>query len=168
VKHWNFWWKCGVKIWSTALRLHFLGTRFHLASLFEQLHNKSIQDDILASLTIIVRHLLEQNYAAADKAYYQMTRGKSPHPQIFSKDVPYDVTQWFNTLKDWNSWWSNVKCSAFFVLKGNLLLLLKNIPGNIMIPNILGIFRGCETLTTLTNAFTFARFCTWGAMLSTK
>ncbi len=72
---------------------HFLGTQCDLAPLFEQLHNKSIEDDILASLTIIVRHLLDQNYVAADKAYYQMTRGKSPH-QIFSKDVPYNLTQW--------------------------------------------------------------------------
>lgn len=34
-----------------------------------KLRNKSIQDDILDSLTIIVGHLLDRNYVIANDAY---------------------------------------------------------------------------------------------------
>jgi len=79
--------------------------------LFKKLRNKSIQDDILDSLTIIVQHILDRNYIAANDAYLQMAIGNAPWPigvtmvgihartgreKIFSKHVAHvlnDETQ---------------------------------------------------------------------------
>ena len=44
-------------------------TQQYLKPLFKKLRNKSIQDDILDSLTIIVGHLLDRNYVIANDAY---------------------------------------------------------------------------------------------------
>ena len=44
----------------------------YLKPLFKKLRNKSIQDDISDSLTIITRHLLDRNYVAANDAYLQV------------------------------------------------------------------------------------------------
>ena len=44
-------------------------TQHYLKPLFKKLRNKSIQDDILDSLTIIVGHLLNRNYVIANDAY---------------------------------------------------------------------------------------------------
>jgi pre-mRNA-splicing factor 18 len=86
-------------------------TQSYLKPLFKKLRNKSIQDDILDSLTIIVRHLLNRNYVAANDAYLQMAIGNAPWPigvtmvgihartgreKIFSKHVAHvlnDETQ---------------------------------------------------------------------------
>nr|CAG4644689.1 EOG090X03WO [Leptodora kindtii] len=86
-------------------------TRSYLKPLFKKLRNKSIQDDILDSLTIIIQHLLDRNYVAANDAYLQMAIGNAPWPigvtmvgihartgreKIFSKHVAHvlnDETQ---------------------------------------------------------------------------
>lgn len=44
-------------------------TQHYLKPLFKKLRNKSIQDDILDSLTIIIGHLLNRNYVIANDAY---------------------------------------------------------------------------------------------------
>lgn len=44
-------------------------TQRYLKPLFKKLRNKSIQDDILDSLTTIVGHLLDRNYVLANAAY---------------------------------------------------------------------------------------------------
>jgi len=86
-------------------------TQAYLKPLFKKLRNKSIQDDILDSLTIIVRHILARNYITANDAYLQMAIGNAPWPigvtmvgihartgreKIFSKHVAHvlnDETQ---------------------------------------------------------------------------
>nr|CAG4649226.1 EOG090X03WO [Scapholeberis mucronata] len=86
-------------------------TQQYLKPLFKKLRNKSIQDDILDSLTIIVGHLLDRNYVIANDAYLQMAIGNAPWPigvtmvgihartgreKIFSKHVAHvlnDETQ---------------------------------------------------------------------------
>lgn len=86
-------------------------TQAYLKPLFKKLRNKSIQDDILDSLTIIVQHILDRNYIAANDAYLQMAIGNAPWPigvtmvgihartgreKIFSKHVAHvlnDETQ---------------------------------------------------------------------------
>nr|CAG4641592.1 EOG090X03WO [Eurycercus lamellatus] len=86
-------------------------TQQYLKPLFKKLRNKSIQDDILDSLTIIVGHLLNRNYVIANDAYLQMAIGNAPWPigvtmvgihartgreKIFSKHVAHvlnDETQ---------------------------------------------------------------------------
>lgn len=86
-------------------------TQHYLKPLFKKLRNKSIQDDILDSLTIIVGHLLNRNYVIANDAYLQMAIGNAPWPigvtmvgihartgreKIFSKHVAHvlnDETQ---------------------------------------------------------------------------
>nr|CAG4646159.1 EOG090X03WO [Macrothrix elegans] len=86
-------------------------TQQYLKPLLKKLRNKSIQDDILDSLTIIVGHLLTRNYVHANDAYLQMAIGNAPWPigvtmvgihartgreKIFSKHVAHvlnDETQ---------------------------------------------------------------------------
>lgn len=86
-------------------------TQHYLKPLFKKLRNKSIQDDILDSLTIIIGHLLNRNYVIANDAYLQMAIGNAPWPigvtmvgihartgreKIFSKHVAHvlnDETQ---------------------------------------------------------------------------
>nr|CAG4647797.1 EOG090X03WO [Moina brachiata] len=89
----------------------FAQTQQYLKPLFKKLRNKSIQDDILDSLTTIVGHLLNRNYVIANDAYLQMAIGNAPWPigvtmvgihartgreKIFSKHVAHvlnDETQ---------------------------------------------------------------------------
>lgn len=86
-------------------------TKVYLKPLLRKLKNKKIPDDILESLTDIVRHLLKRNYIMASDAYLQMAIGNAPWPigvtmvgihartgreKIFSKNVAHvmnDETQ---------------------------------------------------------------------------
>lgn len=86
-------------------------TRVYLKPLLRKLKNKKIPDDILESLTDIVRHLLKRDYIMASDAYLQMAIGNAPWPigvtmvgihartgreKIFSKNVAHvmnDETQ---------------------------------------------------------------------------
>nr|CAG4640759.1 EOG090X03WO [Eulimnadia texana] len=86
-------------------------TQSYLKPLFKKLRNRSIQDDIMDSLTCIVKHMLDRNYVAANDAYLQMAIGNAPWPigvtmvgihartgreKIFSKHVAHvlnDETQ---------------------------------------------------------------------------
>lgn len=89
----------------------FTQTKVYLKPLLRKLKNKKIPDDILESLTDIVRHLLKRNYIMASDAYLQMAIGNAPWPigvtmvgihartgreKIFSKNVAHvmnDETQ---------------------------------------------------------------------------
>nr|CAG4645447.1 EOG090X03WO [Lynceus sp. MCZ IZ 141354] len=86
-------------------------TQSYLKPLFKKLKKRSMPDDILDSLTTIVKHLLKRNYVAASDAYLQMAIGNAPWPigvtmvgihartgreKIFSKHVAHvlnDETQ---------------------------------------------------------------------------
>ncbi|XP_014239420.1 pre-mRNA-splicing factor 18 [Cimex lectularius] len=86
-------------------------TQQYLKPLLNKLKNKTLPEDILDSLTEIVRHLLDRNYIMASDAYLQMAIGNAPWPigvtmvgihartgreKIFSKNVAHvlnDETQ---------------------------------------------------------------------------
>ncbi|OQR76652.1 pre-mRNA-splicing factor 18 isoform 2 [Tropilaelaps mercedesae] len=55
-------------------------TDAYLAPLFKLLGRRTIPEDILEHLVIIVRHLIERNYVAANDAYLQMAIGNAPWP----------------------------------------------------------------------------------------
>lgn len=86
-------------------------TKVYMKPLLRKLKTRSIPDDILDSLTIIIKHLLSRNYIKASDAYLQMAIGNAPWPigvtmvgihartgreKIFSKNVAHvmnDETQ---------------------------------------------------------------------------
>lgn len=86
-------------------------TQIYLKPLFRKLKSKKLPEDILDSLTTIVKHLLDRNYIMASDAYLQMAIGNAPWPigvtmvgihartgreKIFSKNVAHvlnDETQ---------------------------------------------------------------------------
>lgn len=86
-------------------------TNSYMKPLLRKLKNRSVPDDILDSLTEIVKHLLSRNYIKASDAYLQMSIGNAPWPigvtmvgihartgreKIFSKNVAHvmnDETQ---------------------------------------------------------------------------
>lgn len=92
-------------------RATYTQTRVYMKPLFRKLKNKTLPEDILDSLTDIVRSLLERNYIRASDAYLQMAIGNAPWPigvtmvgihartgreKIFSKNVAHvlnDETQ---------------------------------------------------------------------------
>lgn len=86
-------------------------TKVYMKPLLRKLKTRSIPDDILDSLTLIMKHLLSRNYIKASDAYLQMAIGNAPWPigvtmvgihartgreKIFSKNVAHvmnDETQ---------------------------------------------------------------------------
>lgn len=86
-------------------------TKVYMKPLLRKLKTRSIPDDILDSLTEIIKYLLERNYIKASDAYLQMAIGNAPWPigvtmvgihartgreKIFSKNVAHvlnDETQ---------------------------------------------------------------------------
>lgn len=86
-------------------------TKVYMKPLLRKLKTKSIPDDILDSLTEIIKHLLSRNYIKASDSYLQMAIGNAPWPigvtmvgihartgreKIFSKNVAHvmnDETQ---------------------------------------------------------------------------
>ena len=96
---------------SKIARATFTQTRVYLKPLLRKLKNNSIPDDILESLTDIVKDLLRRNYIKASDAYLTMAIGNAPWPigvtmvgihartgreKIFSKNVAHvmnDETQ---------------------------------------------------------------------------
>lgn len=96
---------------SKIARATYTQTRVYMRPLLRKLRNKSLPEDILDSLTDIVRLLLDRNYIKASDAYLQMAIGNAPWPigvtmvgihartgreKIFSKNVAHvlnDETQ---------------------------------------------------------------------------
>lgn len=92
-------------------RATFTQTRVYLKPLLRKLKNKTLPEDILDSLTDIVKHLLKRDYLKASDAYLTMAIGNAPWPigvtmvgihartgreKIFSKNVAHvmnDETQ---------------------------------------------------------------------------
>ncbi|XP_031640235.1 pre-mRNA-splicing factor 18 [Contarinia nasturtii] len=86
-------------------------TKVYMKPLLRKLKTRQIPDDILDSLTEIIKHLLSRNYIKASDAYLQMAIGNAPWPigvtmvgihartgreKIFSKNVAHvmnDETQ---------------------------------------------------------------------------
>lgn len=86
-------------------------TKVYMKPLLRKLKTKSLPEDILDSLTTIIKHLLSRNYIKASDAYLQMAIGNAPWPigvtmvgihartgreKIFSKNVAHvmnDETQ---------------------------------------------------------------------------
>lgn len=86
-------------------------TKVYMKPLLRKLKTRSIPEDILDSLTEIIKHLLSRNYIKASDAYLQMAIGNAPWPigvtmvgihartgreKIFSKNVAHvlnDETQ---------------------------------------------------------------------------
>ncbi|KAK7603066.1 hypothetical protein V9T40_003065 [Parthenolecanium corni] len=110
-------------------RATYTQTQIYLKPLFRKLKSKKLPEDILDSLTIIIRHLLDRNYIMASDAYLQMAIGNAPWPigvtmvgihartgreKIFSKNVAHvlnDETQrkYIQALKRLMT-----KCQQFF------------------------------------------------------
>jgi len=104
-------------------------TQLYLKPLLRKLNNSSLPDDILDSLTLITKHMLEKDYLRASDAYLEMAIGNAPWPigvtmvgihartgreKIFSKNVAHvlnDETQrkYIQALKRLMT-----KCQQFF------------------------------------------------------
>lgn len=104
-------------------------TQIYLKPLLRKLKNSSLSDDILDSLTLITKHMLEKDYLRASDAYLEMAIGNAPWPigvtmvgihartgreKIFSKNVAHvlnDETQrkYIQALKRLMT-----KCQQFF------------------------------------------------------
>lgn len=104
-------------------------TQLYLKPLLRKLKNSSLPDDILDSLTLITKHMLEKDYLRASDAYLEMAIGNAPWPigvtmvgihartgreKIFSKNVAHvlnDETQrkYIQALKRLMT-----KCQQFF------------------------------------------------------
>ncbi|XP_015364740.1 PREDICTED: pre-mRNA-splicing factor 18 [Diuraphis noxia] len=104
-------------------------TQIYLKPLLRKLKNSSLPDDILDSLTLITKHMLEKDYLRASDAYLEMAIGNAPWPigvtmvgihartgreKIFSKNVAHvlnDETQrkYIQALKRLMT-----KCQQFF------------------------------------------------------
>ncbi|XP_050536886.1 pre-mRNA-splicing factor 18 [Daktulosphaira vitifoliae] len=104
-------------------------TQLYLKPLLRKLKNSSLPDDILDSLTLITKHMLEKDYLRASDAYLEMAIGNAPWPigvtmvgihartgreKIFSKNVAHvlnDETQrkYIQALKRLMT-----KCQHFF------------------------------------------------------
>jgi pre-mRNA-splicing factor 18 len=104
-------------------------TLIYLKPLLRKLKNSSLPDDILDSLTLITKHMLEKDYLRASDAYLEMAIGNAPWPigvtmvgihartgreKIFSKNVAHvlnDETQrkYIQALKRLMT-----KCQIFF------------------------------------------------------
>lgn len=96
---------------SKVARATFTQTRVYLKPLLRKLRNKTLPEDILDSLTDIVKNLLQRDYLKASDAYLTMAIGNAPWPigvtmvgihartgreKIFSKNVAHvmnDETQ---------------------------------------------------------------------------
>lgn len=92
-------------------RATYTQTRVYMKPLLRKLKRKSLPEDILDSLTLIIKMLLSRNYIKASDAYLQMAIGNAPWPigvtmvgihartgreKIFSKNVAHvmnDETQ---------------------------------------------------------------------------
>lgn len=104
-------------------------TQLYLKPLLRKLKNSSLPDDILDSLTLITKHMMEKDYLRASDAYLEMAIGNAPWPigvtmvgihartgreKIFSKNVAHvlnDETQrkYIQALKRLMT-----KCQLFF------------------------------------------------------